>query len=84
MPEISSFYGIKIIMHQKSKEHNPPHIHANYSGRQAIFSILDGSLIDGSFPAKGKNLVKEFIELYREQLLAMWETGEFTHLPGLD
>ena len=39
MPTISSFYGIIILMHLTSKEHNPPHIHANTENMKP-FSIL--------------------------------------------
>ena len=44
MPTISSFYGIIILMHLTSKEHNPPHIHAIYGEYEAIFYIESGEI----------------------------------------
>lgn len=35
-------------------------------------------------PAKGQILVKEFIEHYRDKLLAMWETQQFEVLPPIE
>jgi hypothetical protein len=34
MPEISRFYGIVIKMY--FNDHNPPHVHAQYSGTEAL------------------------------------------------
>ena len=81
MPTISSFYGITIVMFQKEKEHNPPHLHAIMQDETATFSIRTGELVSGKgFPPKGKRLVKEFILKYQDELLEMWETGEFVRL----
>lgn len=35
-------------------------------------------------PAKGQQMVKEFIEHYRERLLEMWETQQFEILPPIE
>ena len=61
MPTISNFYGIIIVMYLRNKEHNPPHIHAITQDYVAPFLIETGELIEGEFPTKAKNLVKEFI-----------------------
>ncbi len=37
MPEISRFFGIIIRMFYD--EHNPPHFHADYQGKQAVFDL---------------------------------------------
>lgn len=42
MPEISRFFGIIIRMFYD--EHNPPHFHAEYSGKKAVFDF-DGNVI---------------------------------------
>jgi len=39
MGTISMFYGILIRMYLGKKEHNPPHIHAIYQNKKAIFDI---------------------------------------------
>ena len=36
MPEITEFNGIRIYMY--FKDHNPPHIHAEYAGKEAMFN----------------------------------------------
>lgn len=83
MPAISSFYGILILMHLTRKEHRPPHIHAYYGEYEATFLISDGSLYEGMFPEKGQRLVKEFIQLHKEELMEMWETETYKKLPPL-
>ena len=40
MPELASFYGIKVMMFTlDNKKHHLPHIHARYQGDKAVFSI---------------------------------------------
>ena len=40
MPEISTFYGLIILMN--FKDHSPPHFHVWYGEYKAIFTIKDG------------------------------------------
>ena len=48
MPILSMFYGIIIRMYYiDNKQHHVPHIHAEYGGKKAVFSIADGELIAG-------------------------------------
>jgi len=84
MPVISRFYGIVIKMYLRQKEHNPPHIHAIYGEYIGVFSLIDTEMFEGDMPAKGEQLVKEFIRYYREELLKMWETllVEIATTPG--
>lgn len=84
MPTISSFYGITIVMFLRGKEHNPPHIHAITQDFDAPFSIDSGDLLEGEFPVKGKQLVKEFVIKYRLELEEMWDTGIYKKLPPLE
>lgn len=83
MPTISIFYGIYITMHLRNKEHNPPHIHASYGKEVASFYIENGEIYEGSFPSRGKKLVKEFVLKYKKELLEMWETEKYAKLEGL-
>ena len=49
MPTISMFYGILIRMFFKDTDrHNLPHIHAEYQGEVAVYSIPDGNLLAGT------------------------------------
>jgi len=83
MPTISSFYGIIIVMRLREKEHNPPHIHAIMQEREASVKLSDGEIMEGSLPPRAKEMVEDFIELYREELEEMWETGIYRKLPPL-
>ena len=52
MPTISISYGIQIMMYfYDNGKHNILRIHAEYQDDEAVFSILDGEVISGSFHA---------------------------------
>ncbi len=47
------FYGIIISMfYGDNKQHKKPHIHAQYQGHEAVFSIPDGDMLTGELPPK--------------------------------
>jgi len=74
MATISMFYGIIIsMMYMDNKQHSIPHIHADYQGYSAVFSIPDGDILAGDFPQKKIKLVRAWIEIHHENLLADWE-----------
>ncbi len=74
MPTISMFYGILIRMFFKDiDKHHLPHIHADYQGETAVYSIPDGKLLAGAIPAKKEKLVVAWIEIHQDDLLADWE-----------
>ena len=83
MPTVSYFYGIIIVMYLRSKEHNPPHIHAITQDFDAPFSIETGEIMEGVFPRKAQALVKEFIKKYQRELQEMWDKEEYIKLPPL-
>ena len=70
MPVISRFYGIAIIMY--FNDHNPPHLHAKYSGDEARYDF-EGTLLEGRLPTRGERLVREWIGLHRTELEANWD-----------
>ncbi len=84
MPTISSFYGIIIVMYLRDKEHNPPHVHAIMQDFEAPFLISTGQIMEGSFPNKAKQMVKEFILCYQKELEDMWENERYIRLPPLE
>lgn len=84
MPVISRFEGIVIKMYFRTKEHNPPHIHAIYGEYIGVFSLKDGEMFQGDLPIKEQRLVKEFIDFYRDRLLVMWATQKFEMLPSIE
>jgi len=87
MPTISRFYGIVILMYFKN-EHNPPHFHVKYNEYLASFSILDLRMLDGKLPSRVKNMVLEWADLHRDELMKNWNrlqtTGEFEPIEPLE
>ena len=74
MPVISMFYGIIVLMYfLDNKKHKRPHIHVQYQGKEAVFSIPDGKLLEGALPHNKIKLVCAWIEIHREELLADWK-----------
>ena len=81
MPTISSFNGVIIFMNLKEKEHNPPHVHAVTPDDVAPFLISTGEMmVTTHFSPKAKKMVKEFILRNQDELLEMWETGNYRKL----
>ena len=73
MPTISMFYGIIIrMMFFDSQQHHSPHIYVEYQGEKAVFTIPDGELLEGSLPSKKISLVKAWIILHEDELIADW------------
>lgn len=72
MPTISMFYGILIKMFFNDNErHHIPHIHAEFQGQVAVFSIPDGELLAGAIPPGKQRLVSAWIEIHQEEILAI-------------
>jgi hypothetical protein len=89
MPTISMFYGILIRMFFRDTErHHVPHIHADYQGQVAVYSIPDGTTLAGELPPSKHKLVVAWIEIHREDLMADWELAANGRAPftikGLD
>ncbi len=74
MPTISMFYGILIKMFFRDVDkHHVPHIHAEYQGAVAVYSILDGVVLAGDLPPNKHKLVVAWLEIHKDDLLADWE-----------
>ena len=73
-----------IVMYLRNNEHNPPHIHAITQDFDAPFLIATGEIMEGEFPPKAKEMVKEFIMTYQNELEEMWETEQYRKLPPLN
>lgn len=73
MPTISMFYGIIISMfYNDNKQHDTPHIHANYQGQEVVLAIPDGRVLAGTFPPNKLKIAQAWIEIHQEDLLANW------------
>ena len=67
--KLVDFYGIIIYMYMS--EHNPPHFHVWYENYKAIITIKDG-IITGSLPRRALNLVYEWLDIHKDELLDNW------------
>ena len=72
MPEVSYFYGIAIYMYMS--EHNPPHFHVKYQDYEAIITI-EGGVVTGSLPRMALNLVYEWLDLHKNELMEKVSLG---------
>ena len=52
--------------------HHAPHIHVEYQGRNAVYSIEGGEILAGELPPSKHKLVVAWIELRQEDLMADW------------
>jgi hypothetical protein len=68
------FYGLIIsLFYGDNRQHHLPHIHVKYQDDEAVFSIPKGELIEGVLPPKKIQLVRAWIILHEEELMADWE-----------
>lgn len=74
MPEISRFFGIVVRMY--FDEHNPPHFHAEYSGKKAVFDFR-GNMTKGDLGSKTAiKLVREWVDLHATELEEDWNLAQ--------
>ena len=74
MPIISMFYGIVVSMYFfDTNRHKAPHVHVAYQDEEAVYSIPDGRLLDGRLPPAKAKLVRAWIEIHQEDLVADWK-----------
>jgi uncharacterized protein DUF4160 len=74
MPILSMFYGIVVRMFSYDNDHHHlPHVHAEYSGDKAVFSIATGEVLAGELPSNKTRLMQAWIEIHRDELLADWQ-----------
>jgi len=74
MPVISMFYGIIVLMYYfDNRRHQQPHIHVQYSDEEAVISIPDGTVIEGSIKSSKLKLVQAWVEIHQDELMADWK-----------
>jgi hypothetical protein len=71
MPEICRFYGIAITMYYR--DHQPPHFHARYGGREVVVTIRDCSVLAGAIAPRALGMVVEWAAQRRDALMADWD-----------
>ncbi|MEI7504673.1 MAG: DUF4160 domain-containing protein [Paludibacter sp.] len=55
-----------------NKQHNLPHIHVKYQDEEAVISLVDGQLLEGTLKTNKMKLVQAWIEIHNEELMADW------------
>jgi len=74
LPVISMFYGIIVSMYfMDNRRHKAAHIHVRYQDLEAVFSIPDGTVLEGRLPPSKMKLVAAWIEIHRDELMADWQ-----------
>ena len=73
MPEISSFYGLIILMN--FRDHSPPHFHVWYGEYKVIVTIKDG-IVKGEMPQRALKMVFDWLKLHKMELLEDWEFSQ--------
>jgi hypothetical protein len=53
-------------------DHPPPHFHARYGSDAAKIEIASSEVIAGGLPGRALRLVREWVELHRDELYANW------------
>ncbi|MCB1029520.1 MAG: DUF4160 domain-containing protein [Microthrixaceae bacterium] len=71
MPRISSFFGITVVMY--FDDHPPPHFHVRYGEYEAQVAIATGRILNGKLPRRAADLVEEWTDLHRGELMANWD-----------
>ena len=84
MPVIARFYGILVKMYFTQSEHGAPRFHAIYAEFNGVFNIETLEMMEGDLPLRAQRLVREWAAQYQQELLVMWETGEYKRLPALE
>lgn len=70
MPIISMFFGIVVRMY--ADDHNPPHVHVEYQGHRATYS-LDGEPLSGELPKRQRRMFQGWAALHEDELRASWD-----------
>ena len=74
MPAVSMFYGIIIYLYfLDNRRHHLPHFHAMYGELEGVFDIESGEMIEGNLPQAKVHLVRAWLEIHREDLMADWQ-----------
>ena len=74
MPEISEFYGIRIVMNYNDfGHHNHPHIHVEYQEFKAVYAIPEGEILAGRLPRRQARFVRNWIAEREQELMDNWK-----------
>ena len=74
MPEISSFFGVRVTMYYD--DHNPPNFHAEYQDNKILVDIQKGRVLEGSFPSRQLKFVLAWAEIHNDELMVNWDLAK--------
>jgi hypothetical protein len=80
MPCVSRFFGIAIYFY--FSEHSPPHFQAIYGGEEAVYEIETLRLYAGSLQRRAHNMVLEWADQHRQELIDCWYVSRTGKIPG--
>lgn len=71
MAVISTLYTIIVSMHYLGMQlYKPSHIHVKYQEYEAVLSMPEDAVLDGSIPTGKLKLVQAWIEIFKDDLAA--------------
>ncbi|MFP4383428.1 MAG: DUF4160 domain-containing protein [Spirochaetia bacterium] len=74
MAIISMFYGIIISLYFfDNRRHKKPHIHVQYQDEQAVVSIPDGEILEGTIKSNKLKLIQAWLIIHKDEIMADWK-----------
>ncbi len=80
MSELCRFRGAVICIY--FDEHNPPHFHVRYGGRDVQIGIDPVRMLEGSLPPNIRRLVFAWAEVRQAELAEAWRRAQGRQPPG--
>ena len=80
MPCVCRFFGISIYFY--FSEHAPPHFHAIYAEDEAVYEIATLRVMGGNLPRRAHNLVLEWADMHRTELMDCWDVSQAGGTPS--
>jgi len=74
MPTISYFRGIRILINWN--DHQPPHFHAEYSGKDCCILIEELELLAGEMDSKQLKMILGWAALHQDELREEWKLAQ--------
>ena len=65
------YRGAHVLLRRQATSR--PHVHAEYSGDEAVFAIPTAEVLAGQLPSGKTRLVQAWIEIHSDELLADWQ-----------
>lgn len=68
------FYGIIVSLYFfDNRRHEKPHIHVQYQEEQAVLSIPEGEILEGSIKSNKVKLIQAWLEIHKDEIMADWK-----------